>query len=164
MKITSLKDIQNIKKEYRVLGSTYHPDEETKAMIGGIYECASVDYKHNLVGLYNQDKSNWHWFNLSDVQELTPLEYNGRRIGIGDWVKCGDGEWYEVYGYHWYDGDFVISTAFVEEHTPDYNSCFHWSLQEIEEIKPLYEIEKENLSGKKVEVVIDGKTYKAVIE
>jgi hypothetical protein len=163
MKIKNLQDIQNIKKEYRVLDSTYYPnDEEAKAMIEGMFECREIDYKNSCIALYNQDKSHQVLFNTSDVQEVTPLEYNNYRIGVGDWVKCGDGEWYEVYGYHWFDGDFVINTAFVEEHIPDYNSCFNWKLQEIEEIKPQHQ--KENLSGKKVEVVIDGKSYNAVIE
>jgi hypothetical protein len=56
MKIKNLQDTQNIKKEYRVLDSTHFPDEETKEMIGGIYECANVDYKNSFIALYNQDK------------------------------------------------------------------------------------------------------------
>jgi len=160
MKIKNLQDIQNIKKEYRVIDSTHFPNQEKEEMIGGIFECANVDYKNSWIVLYNQDKSYPVWFNISDVQEVTPLEYNDHRIGIGDWVKY-NGQWYEVYGYHWYADRFYLKTAQVKDDTPDYGHCWIISSTQISDTKPLYQ--KEDATTQAIEL-LKKKGYKIIKE
>jgi len=73
-------------------------------MIGKGFECQELNYKEGYVRL-----DGW-WFNLSDVQELTPLKYEGKSIAIGDEVEYED-DWYTVYGYYWDNGEWCLQTV-----------------------------------------------------
>lgn len=103
-------EITNPKKWVRVIDSTYHPSEYTRAMVGGEYEVRSE--RHEIVSVLPRttDKSNHWWFNRSDVVFLTPVEFEGKRIGIGDEVLMG-GDWYKVYGYYWIDGEWELNVV-----------------------------------------------------
>ena len=90
---TTIEEIINQPKEYR-----------TKGRDIGI--CSEIDYKFGRIKLsFGEDGDDW--FKLSQVQELTPLSYKGKRIAIGDWVKFG-GVWYEVRGYHFKANIYVL--------------------------------------------------------
>jgi hypothetical protein len=132
MKITSLKDIQELKQMVRVMDSTYDLSKEPKEMIGLNFE-VKICYSDGTIGVYNKNKSHLWAFNKSDLQPLTPVEYKKRLVGEGDMVLY-DGVWHEVYGYHWCDNEFVLETA-VEK---DYSDCWNIRANEIQDIKPLY--------------------------
>src|SRR4051812_40263893 len=100
-----LQEIINRPKEVRVVASTNSPIEETEAMIGGEYAVLSINYKSKTVNVLTANEHIFWSFNLSDVRELTPLSYNGKRIAISDEVKWF-GKWVTVYGYYWSDGRF----------------------------------------------------------
>jgi len=135
MKIKSYKDLQNMPTMVRILDSTFSSDEEK--MIGGEYEVRTEHHLNNIFTVWNKDKSDYYYFNKSDLQELTPIEHNGYRIGIGDWVECDD-EWFEVYGYHWWNDQFFLNIARVIDSKPDYSSCWSRIQRNIHEVKPLY--------------------------
>lgn len=80
----------NEQPEVRVIASSRCTDDGTRQeMIGKEYKVETIDYSDNSLRI------NSLWFNFSDVQWLTPLSFNGRRIAVGDSVKwCG--EWCEV--------------------------------------------------------------------
>jgi hypothetical protein len=99
----TFEEITNPKKFVRVADSTRSSCDEPRAMIGGEFEVRAKYYCDNTVSVWNKDKSNCWIFNRSDVRFLTPVEFNGKRIAIGDEVESGR-DWYLVYGYHWFDG------------------------------------------------------------
>lgn len=101
MKPKNTNQIIDQKREVRVLGNTRHPDDQEKnAMVGGIFEVKAEYYYYDIVCIWNEDKTDWWWFNRKDLQFLTPLSYKGRRIGLRDKVKYGD-EWYVVVSWCW---------------------------------------------------------------
>jgi hypothetical protein len=101
------EEITNQPKFVRIVDSTYNPDSEKREMIGGEFEVRHEFYCDNTVGVWNKDKSDFWYFNRSDVVFLTPVKFNGKRIGIGDEVK-GCGNWRKVYGYHWCDRNWCL--------------------------------------------------------
>ena len=95
------------KQFVRVIDSTYDPSEETKEMIGDVCEVKRWDYDCNQVSVYTKDKSDYLWFNTSDLQRVWQhdgkflddgkfLEKDGYIIGEGDII---DDEWvvYDAY-------------------------------------------------------------------
>jgi hypothetical protein len=142
MKIKSFKDIQDMPVEVRVLDSTNSPTEETKAMIGGIFERCGIDGEDGTVNIWNKDKSDWFWFNFSDIQYLTPVFHKGYQIGIGDRVWDDDEE-YEVFGYSWVDGQWVIDCATIEDGEPNYSYTTWLRESEITSVTPLYKQDDE---------------------
>jgi len=135
----SLKQIKEKVPEVRILDSTYGIIvNEAKKMIGGEFEVMRINYYDKTIYVWNKDKSNWWIFNLSDVQFLTPLSFNGRRIGIGDEVKDVYG-WCEVYGYSWNDGEWGVDVA----ENKDYKDDTRWLTEnKITDLRPLYQDDK----------------------
>jgi len=123
----NLKELTNQKKYYKVLDSTFSPTEKTKSLIGKVLE----EIKNDRVTL-NSD-GNPFVFNKSDLQEMTPLFFKEKQIGIGDDVKHYN-EWHTVYGYHWYDGRFVLNT--VKDNDFD-NRCLNLKVENITNHRPL---------------------------
>lgn len=138
----NLKELQQQPIYWKVIDSTYFPCKETREMIGGIYDQhAYFDYDNTVI-LWNNDKSDYWSFNLSDLQKMTPPEITFRkeRIGIGDEVNwCRD--WYEVYDYCWDDGVWKINCA----KNKDYNNTRIFKETEIEDHKPLHPQTKETI-------------------
>jgi hypothetical protein len=99
--------IPKITPRYRVLDSTLDQSEETKEMIGGEFKRHTKYDFDKTISLWSKDKLDHWYFNDSDVVELTPLEFEGKSIAIGDDVKCG-GEWLKVYDYYWFDGRWRV--------------------------------------------------------
>jgi hypothetical protein len=138
MKITSLEDIQNMPVMVRVLDSTDYPSEVKKQMIGGTFEVRSIFYYENSISIWNKDKSNWYDFNLSDIQYLTPVFFEGYQIGIGDRIARHNGEELEVFGYSWCGGEWGLDCAEIEDGKPDYSDTFYFRESEITSATPLY--------------------------
>lgn len=153
MKINSLEDLKNMPTEVRVLANTSKRGrEEMDKMVGGIFKQRSKHDYDKTRSIWNKDKSDFWWFNESELQELTPLEYNGHRIGIGDWVYAY-GEWHEVYGYYWYDNEFRLNTAKIEKNKPNYSNCWNTTLQGMTDIKPLYKKEEDDATTQAIELL-----------
>jgi hypothetical protein len=104
------EEITNQPKFVRIVDSTFSSLKGAREMIGGEFEVRSEYHEDNILNIWNKDKSDSWMFNRSDVVFLTPVKFNGKRIGIGDEVKwCGS--WNKVYGYHWYDGNWCLETV-----------------------------------------------------
>ena len=80
---------------------------------------------------------------FSDVQELTLVEHDGRRIGIGDMVEW-DEDYYKVYDYYW-DGDSMCILAID---TNDDSDNWHISPDNITNVIPK-STETIEINGKK---------------
>jgi len=93
--------ITEYKRMFRVIGGEY-PD-----LIGQELELHTDYITTETVELKFEKTTTL--FNKSDVQELTPLSFNNRRIAIGDEVKWS-GEWRLIYGYNWVQGRWFIQT------------------------------------------------------
>ena len=132
MQIKSLQDINNIKTMVRVIDSTYEPNYHSEKMIRFDFELSHSN-SWGQIAVYNKDKSDYCWFNNSDLQTLTPIEYKGRLVGRGDEVLY-KGRWCEVFGYDWMNNKFALSCA-IEK---DYSDCTYLNQEEIQDIRPLY--------------------------
>ena len=153
MKITSLKDIQELKTMVRVMDNTYQEHKEgTKKMIGFNFEVRYPD-SDGRIAVYTKDKSDYWFFNKSDLQPLTPIEYKERLVGEGDMVLY-NGKWNEVYGYKWYKNKFMLDTA-VEK---DYSNYCGITVEEIEDIRPLYTPKPQEI------IEVDGNRYQLIKE
>ncbi len=83
-------------------------NEEMKEMIGQELEVYEICPHDNTILVYNKDKSDFHWFNLSDVRFLTPAKFEWNSIAIGDYVEGMDGIKGIVTGFFDYDGETRI--------------------------------------------------------
>jgi len=101
--------ITEYKRMFRVIGGEY-PD-----LIGQELELHTDYITTETVELKFEKTTTL--FKKSDVQELTPLSFNNRRIAFGDEVKWNN-EWYVVYGYNWL-GEWLIGAIL---NTNDWNS------------------------------------------
>lgn len=159
----NLQDIQNHKRMFRVIDSTYNPNELTKEMIGVEFEIMAQHYEDNKISLYNIDKSDYWNFNTSDLQELTPLKFKDRFIGIGDWVLWGC-TWREVYGYSWSSDGWCVNTAKEGDygHTLDLNQSNIYDLKPLHPLSPLDSTPTDQLVQelKKRGVIISGNVVK----
>jgi hypothetical protein len=70
----------------KVIGSTYNDREEPLKMIGGEFDVDAIHVEEKLVSVFENKDESWD-FNLSDIQFVTPVKYNGQSICIGDTVN-----------------------------------------------------------------------------
>jgi hypothetical protein len=124
----NLQELRDKPREWKVIDTTrsFAP----KQIEGNILEEYIYHNGNKTVTLCGEDL---HTFLLSDLQEMTPLEYNGVRIGIGDEIMW-NGKWREVYDYIWYDGKWRISTVY----DGDYQNNYLLADYDIEDHKPLH--------------------------
>ena len=101
-------------KKYKVLKSTYNPTQSTEAMIGKEYECRAELYYDNTISLRNGVYV--YIFNKSDLAEVTPIQFKGKSICIGDEVEWDD-TWYKVTDYFKYDGVYRLVVENKEQGT-----------------------------------------------
>lgn len=122
----NLKELLNQPKYARVIGGNEYVGEE--------FEVGAIDYNDGTVSLEIEPIK--QWFLFKNIQFLTNVEYNGRKIGIGDEVSLyWNGNWCEVYGDEWLDGEWKLLGA----RNKDYESgCFKISKEEIQDLSPLY--------------------------
>lgn len=120
----NLKQIQEQPVRVRVIDNTCKPNEDTKSLIGKELEVRENYYHDKLLSVWNDDKSYSYYFDYSDVQFLLPeeLKVEGKTLAIGDVIVGGRGE-YEVYGYCFDDGEWVVRTAsnFDYDYTLSFN-------------------------------------------
>jgi len=113
--------ITEYKRMFRVIGGEY-PD-----LIGQELELHTDYITTETVELKFEKTTTL--FKKSDVQELTPLSFNNRRIAFGDEVYWVDG-WYMVYGYNWFYGQW--SVLLIENNNWE-NGCVALEQDEIED-------------------------------
>lgn len=134
MKITSLQDLQSMPLYGRVIDSTYSPDSELKkTMIGREYKIDATFHNNKAYSLAG------HTFNFSDIQLLTPVEYKGIKIGIGDEISTGGENWCEVFDWYWFDDKFILRGAYNK----NYSDTWPVAQNEIQDLRPLYPTLKE---------------------
>ena len=159
-------------KEYvRVIGNTSNPQiKEMNDIIGKVGEVRGRWYYDNTIGVYTSEKREWHIFKTSDTQKVFIYDIkedgtmegcvkDGYAIGEGDVITYSNDE-YIAYDAYMYDGEWKVITHKKENG----NRPATFIMSEGFKVTPKYPTSKETLSGKEVEVTIDGKTYKAVIK
>ena len=93
----------------RVMRNTRTPGiKAMKEMIGQELDVKHIDLQNNNVAVCTKDKSDYWYFNLSDVRFLTPAKFEGNSIAIGDYVEGMDGIKGIVTGFFDYDGETRI--------------------------------------------------------
>jgi len=101
----------NIKIEtnyVRVIGNTRSPsNEEINEMIGQELEVRESYYEEDKICVWNKDKSDYDYFNKSDVRFLTPAMFKGKHIAIDDEV-LGGGDWRKVFGFFICDNEIRV--------------------------------------------------------
>ena len=130
-------------KRYRVLDSTYYQSEETREMIGGVFERYAKYEDDNSISLYTKDKTDFFCFNKSDLKELTNVIKDGYEIGIGDTVKWNGIERI-VYDYAFYDGEWDVF-AYNKDKEP-FEYCYWLNSEQIQKVIPLKTFKKECMS------------------
>lgn len=108
--MTTQEQVNNfISRRVRVIGSTYYPNDKTRAMIGQELDIKAIYLYAGNVSVYAQNKSDYWSFGLSDVRFLTHVEYEGRHIAVGDRVKWND-KWHTVTNEYLYDDNWYLAT------------------------------------------------------
>lgn len=72
---------------------------------------------------------NYCVYQYSEIQFLTPVQYEWRYIGMGDKVS-----WEEVFSYCWYDSGWNIRSA------KEYNNIHIYDEHEIRSFEPLHKL------------------------
>ena len=121
---------KELPKMVRVIDSTRGDGKGKKVMIGDVCEVKVEYYYDKTTVVYTKDKSDSYVFNNSDIQELTPLIYEGYQIAIGDDVKWQD-DWYKVQEYIYHDEEVKLNVISCGDN-------YIFALKDIEDIKPLY--------------------------
>jgi hypothetical protein len=95
----------------RVISSNcaHQPTKAIKKMIGGEFEVCSIHFDNKAIGVYTKDKSDYWYFNFSDVVFLTGVVFNGNRIGVGDEVETKDGIKAIVTGQYVNDEQIILT-------------------------------------------------------
>lgn len=101
-------------RRFRVERSTAYMYDKATELIGKELELKSDSPYSSSITLLYGDEGDSRAFNRSDVSELTPLSFEGRGIAIGDEVRCEE-NWYKVYGFHWYDGEWSLDAVKKED-------------------------------------------------
>ena len=95
-----MNQIPEHKRKFRVI-------DKDNILFGKEYELIADHPKVKKVML---DMIVYNQFDYSQVAEVTPLTFNGKSISKGDEVFALGG-WRKVYGYHWYDGKWLLNTT-----------------------------------------------------
>ena len=103
----------------RVMRNTV--DSNNEEMIGQEFDVKYIHLHNNNAGVFNEDKSDYHFFNLSDVRFLTPAKFKGNSIAIGDYVERLDGNKGIVTGFYEYDGETRIVVERKKNGTMTFN-------------------------------------------
>lgn len=142
----------NLIKRAKIIGGDY-PE-----MIGNIYDVIRTLDRYDAinVNVNNVDKSPLIYFNKNEYQIVTPVEFEGVPICIGDTVERS----YIVYGFKYCDAKWVILMA----NNGDYESSCYWSSgSTLSSHTPLFQKEETLAAGKEITIQLDGKDYKAKI-
>jgi len=138
----------------RVMGNTRNPsDKESNEMIGQEREVYESNYYSNTICVYNKDKSDYYYFNKSDVRFLTPAMFNGNHIAIDDDVFV-DGVWKKVLGFYMYDNKIRMLVGTLDNTIYYFESSIKDHRTGIETLETKMTIaqieEKLNITGLKI--------------
>jgi len=123
------KEYKN-KMMVKVVGYSYCPNYKDLFVLGGTYEVRAYNFSDKTISVYPLNKTDISYtFNLSDVQIVTPVMYEGVNVCVGDKVKYSDME--EVLDYAFFDGEWILIVGTFEY-------TYNCSLNEIEALDPLY--------------------------
>ena len=120
-KITCLADILAHTPRVRVI-------MENDTNYGKEFDIAWHDYIHKSITI---SCSSLAEYDYSEIQFLTPVQYEWRYIGFGDNVNG-----WEVFDYVWHNGKWAIRMAMQY----DYDDCDTWYGYEITSFKPLHKL------------------------
>lgn len=160
-------------KEYvRIIANTTSPENiemrEMDNMIGGIYRVHNK-WGNGIIDVCPEDNGSTYPFMVSDTQKVFIYDIkkdgtmegcvkDGYAIGEGDVITyCGKG----YIAYDAFIGDDGVWKVVVHS-KKDQDYVYHFTPDDLK-VTPKYSVGK-TLSGKEVEVTIDGKIYKAVIK
>jgi len=150
-----MKNITTETNYVRVIGNTKDPKiKAMNDMVGQDFEVRTSYYNDDTISVWNKDKSKSWLFNKADVRFLTPAMYKGKNIAIGDEVKAS-AKWRKVLGFYMYYNIVRISVGSVED-------TYVYLESEIKDHRTGAEVV--SLSGKVVDVMVDGVSHKAVIQ
>jgi len=140
----------------RVIGNTRSPNiKEMNKMIGEEFEVKKSSHHDNgPICIWNKDKSDWWPFSKKDVRFLTPAMFNEKHLAIDDEVRV-DGKWKKVLGFYVYDNKVRILAGTLGD---------TWAYNKSDIKDHRTGTETLSLTGKEVDVIVDGVTYKAVIK
>ena len=88
-------------KYAKVIASTYKTNDTKREMIGGVFEVRIEDHEDDTLCVWTKNKSDYGWFNLSDVQEVV-LDKDDKPVKIGDECVCVGDEYNGLEIYDWY--------------------------------------------------------------
>lgn len=88
------------------------------------FDIAVNDYENKLITISCPSLAEYDY---SEIQFLTPVQYEGRYVGLGDKVN-----WYEVFGYCWFCDSWNLNIS------KNYISSFHMS--NMESFEPLHQL------------------------
>jgi len=147
-----MKNITIETNHVRVIGNTRNPDSERpNKIIGQECEVNNSYYGCGTISVWDKNKTEIFLLNKIDVRFLIPAMFNEKHLAIDDEVFV-QSRWKKVLGFCMYDNKVRILSGTLED-TNEY---------EEEDIQD-HRTETLSLTGKEVDVIVDGVTYKAVI-
>lgn len=103
--ITCLQDILNHVPRIRII-------KDWDEFYGDEFDIASNNYREKIVLIQKWEDKRFSIYDYSDVQFLTPVQYEWRYIGMGDKVS-----WHEVFDYIWRGWEWILYTELGDYHT-----------------------------------------------
>lgn len=119
-KITCLADVINHVPRVRVINKW---DEN----YGEEFDIMSNDYNNKIIWI--KPNNLYKEYQYSEIQFLTPVQYDWRYIGLGDKV-----DWFEVFWYDWFSYWWNVRCA------NDFNDTYSFSLRQIDSFEPLHKL------------------------
>jgi len=114
---------------------------------GKIFEAICIDYEDELI-FYESGRGLGFDYGFDKVQKMTPLSFNGERIGIGDTVKIQYGEEMIVYDYYY---DFIDKKWLIQASTFNSARSNYYAHEEIESHTLLHPTKAKEVTMKEVE-------------
>jgi len=121
-KITCLADAINHVPRVRVI-------KENDENYGKEFDIALHNYEDKEVTIISNHIYDYVRYQYSEIQFLTPIQYEWRYIGLWDKVN-----WEEVFDYCWYDSGWNIRSA------KEYNNIHIYDEHEIRSFEPLHQL------------------------
>lgn len=122
-KITCIADILAHTPRVRVI-------KENDTNYGKEFNIVTHNYSDKQLSITDKP-GNYCVYQYSEIQFLTPVQYEWRYIGL--WDKVND---WEVFDYVWHNGKLAIRMAMQY----DYDDCDTWYGYEITSFEPLHQL------------------------
>lgn len=105
--------------------------KENDENYGKEFDIALHNYEDKEVTIISNHIYDYVRYQYSEIQFLTPVQYEWRYVGLGDKVN----DW-EVFDYVWHNGKWAMRMATQY----DYNDCDTWYGYEITSFEPLHQL------------------------